>query len=280
MLSPAWRLSHSRCLLALLLYVSSFLAALPGLAAGQVSAGPPPTSPNGTFIEGLGKAAAPLNGPWQFSLGDDPRWASPSFDDSHWEKLTAERPWGERGHPSYTGYAWYRLHLSLNPASGNLNDFALLVPHLSDVYEIYWNGNPIGRSGKFPPHPIWYRSTDPPAIYTLGPEPAESAPEPRHELQGTLAIRVWKAPPLSDDSGLSGGFEGAPVIGYPDALAAYKTTLDYQWLRSNLVSFSEYLLYGIAGLLSLFSWLRDRQQRTLLWMTGFALSPLVRLALY
>jgi hypothetical protein len=228
----------------------------------------------------LGKAVAPLNGPWQFHLGDDPLWASPSFDDSQWEKLTAERPWGEQGHPGYTGYAWYRLHLSLNSASGNRDDFALLVPHLSDVYEIYWNGNPVGRSGKFPPYPIWYRSTNPPATYTLGPKPTESAPELRHELQGTLAIRVWKAPPLSDDSGLSGGFEGAPVIGYPVPLAAYKTTLDYQWLRSNLVSFSEFLLYGIAGFLSLFSWLRDRQQRTLLWMTGFALSPLIRLALY
>jgi Stage II sporulation protein E (SpoIIE) len=277
MLSPVWRLSHSRCLLALLLYIFCFLAAWPRQSIGQVSAGLPPTSPNGTSIEGLGKAVAKLNGPWQFRMGDDPGWASPSFDDSQWENLSAKRPWGEQGHPSYTGYAWYRLHLSLNSAD-NRNDFALLVPHLSDVYEIYCNGNSIGRSGKFPPYPIWYRSTDPPAIYTLGPGTLKSAPE--HDLYGTIAIRVWKAPLLSDDSGLSGGFEGAPVVGYPDSIAAYKATLDYQWLRSNLVSFSEYLLYGIAGLLSLFSWLRDRQQRTLLWMTGFALSPLIRLVLY
>jgi hypothetical protein len=231
-------------------------------------------------IEGLGKAIAPLDGPWRFHLDDDPGWSSPAFDDSHWEQLTAERPWGEQGHPSYTGYAWYRLHLSLNSVPGNQANFALLVPHLDDVYEIFWNGNSIGRSGKFPPYPIWYRSSDAPIIYPLDSGTLGSEPKFEQQLQGILVVRVWKAPLMSDDSGRSGGFERAPIIGYPESVAAYKTTLDYQWLRTNQFSFSEYLLYGIAGLLGLFSWLRDRQQRALLWMTGFALSPLVRLVLY
>ncbi len=278
MLPPGWRLSHLRCLSALLLYVASLLIARPELAAAQASTAPSPTSSTFTQIEGLGRAVAPLNGPWRFHLGDDPLWASPSFDDSQWETQIAQRPWGEQGYPSYTGFAWYRLHLSLNPASDNRNDFSLLVPHLDDVYEIYWNGRSIGSSGRFPPSPIWYRSTDEPAVYPLSSGSTQSSS--KHELQGTLAIRVWKAPLFSDDSGLSGGFEGAPVVGYPDSVAAYKTTFDYQWLRANLVSFGEYLLYGIAGLLGFLSWLRDRQQRTLLWMTGFALSPLIRLALY
>ena len=277
MLPPGWRPSHSLCLSTLLLYVVSLLVALSKPSSGQAPPASSPTSSTPTLIEGLGKAVAPLDGPWQFHLGDDPLWALLSYDDSRWEKQMALRPWGEQGHPSYTGFAWYRLHLSLNSASDNRNDFALLVPHLDDVYEVYWNGRSIGRSGRFPPYPIWYRSSAEPAIYTLSPGTTQS---PERELQGILAIRVWKAPLFSDDSGLSGGFEGAPVVGSPDSVAAYKTTLDYQWLRANLVSFSEYLLYGIAGLLSFLSWLRDRQQRTLLWMTGFALSPLIRLALY
>ncbi|WP_183809645.1 PP2C family protein-serine/threonine phosphatase [Tunturibacter empetritectus] len=240
----------------------------------------PPSSASALAIEGLGRAVAPLEGPWQFHLGDDPNWASPTFDDSHWERLTAEKPWGEQGHPSYTGYAWYRLHLSLNSVPGDQTNFALLVPHLDDVYEIFWNGNSIGRSGKFPPYPIWYRSTDAPVLYPLNPGTPESRPEHERQLSGTLAIRVWKAPLTSEDSGQSGGFEGSPVIGYPESVAAYKTTLDYQWLRANQFSFGQYLLYGIAGLLALFSWLRDREQKALLWMTGFALTPLLRLVLY
>jgi hypothetical protein len=279
MLRPAWHLPHSCCLTALSLYVSSLVASLPVRALAQPT--PVPPSPASAIaIEGLGRAVAPLDGPWRFHLGDDPTWASPSFDDSHWEQLTAEKPWGEQGHTSYTGYAWYRLHLSLNPAPGDQTSFALLVPHLDDVYEIFWNDSSIGNSGKFPPYPIWYRSTDAPATYPLTPATPESGSEHENQLGGTIAIRVWKAPLMSDDSGQSGGFEGSPVIGYPESVSAYKTTLDYQWLRANQFSFSQYLLYGIAGLLALFAWLRDRQQKALLWMTGFALSPLFRLVLY
>ena len=277
MLRPAWRLTHSCCLPALLLYVTSYLVSFSAHAIAQA----PPASASSVpsvSIDGLGRAVAPLDGPWHFHMGDDPNWAFPTFDDSHWEQLTAGRPWGEQGHLSYTGYAWYRLHLSLNSAPPNQLNFALLVPHLDDVYEIFWNGSSIGRSGKFPPYPIWYRSTDEPVIYPLSPGIPEIGPE--RQLSGTLAIRVWKAPLTSEDSGQSGGFEGAPVIGYPASLAAYKAALDYQWLRTNQFSFSQYLLYGIAGLLSLFFWLRNRQQRALLWMTGFALSPLIRLVLY
>jgi hypothetical protein len=279
MLRPAWRLSRLCCLPALLLYVSFLVVSLPTPALGQTSV-VPSTSASAIAIEGLGRAIAPLDGPWHFHLGDDPNWASPSFDDSQWEQLTAEKPWGQQGHPSYTGYAWYRLHLSLNSAPGDQSSFALLVPHLDDVYEIFWNGNSIGRNGKFPSYPIWYRSTNAPVLYSLGPGTPESGTEHKSQLSGTLAIRVWKAPLTSEDSGQSGGFEGSPVVGYPESLAAYKTSLDYQWLRSNQFSFAEFLLYGITGLLCLLSWLRDRQQRTLLWMTGFALSPLIRVILY
>src|ERR1700722_10503444 len=160
MLPPGWRPSHSRSLSPLLLYLLSLLVALPEPSAGQAPTTSSPTSSTATLIGGLGKAIAPLDGPWQFHLGDDLLWASPSFDESQWEKQMAQRPWGEQGHPSYTGFAWYRLHLSLNAASGNRSDFGLLIPHLDDVYEVYWNGRSIGRSGRFPPYPIWYRSSD------------------------------------------------------------------------------------------------------------------------
>ena len=280
MLPPARRLSRSHRLHALLLCI--FLSSL--LMPAPASAEPAASSPGDMVVEGIGKAVAPLNGPWRFHLGDDPQWASHTFDDSAWETLTASKPWGEQGHPRYTGYAWYRMHLTLNSALADQSDFALLVPHLDDVYAIYWNGNLIGRSGTFPPYPIWYRSSDAPAIYTLAPRTQlpgpQAGPQSEPDTQGTLAIRVWKSPLLSDDSGLSGGFEGAPVVGYPEALAGYKTTLDYKWLRAHQFAFNEYLLYAIAGLLSLFSWLRDRKQRTLLWMTGFALAPVLRLVLY
>lgn len=56
-------------------------------------------------LNDIGKGSVPLNGPWQFHLGDNISWASPAFDDSHWEQLSADKPWGEQGHFAYTGFA-------------------------------------------------------------------------------------------------------------------------------------------------------------------------------
>ena len=226
-------------------------------------------------VTGLGDPLVTLSGPWRFHPGDDPAYASPSFDDSAWEFQSAALSWAEQGHHSYTGFAWYRLHLTLDPGQ-NSTSLALLIPQMNDVYEVFWNGRSIARSGNFPPYPIWYRTSDSPRIYLVPPISPGLSPA----VAAILAIRVWKAPLTSEDSGRTGGFAGAPLLGIPSALQAFKTTLDYQWLRSHQFDFAEYLIYGIAGVLSLVGWLRDRKQRPLLWMTGFTLPPLIRLVLY
>src|SRR5271168_5162086 len=103
--------------------------------------------------EGLGKGSVALDGPWQFHLGDNLDWASRLVDDDAghggWEQITADAPWGEQGHSSYTGYAWYRRHLRLEPAPEAAPDFSLYIPGVEDVYEVYWNGALVGRAGKF-----------------------------------------------------------------------------------------------------------------------------------
>ena len=113
------------------------------------------TPPAVLTIEGLGKGVAPLDGPWQFHLGDDPTWATPGIDDATghngWEQLTAAAPWGTQGHPGYTGYAWYRRQLNVSPAPGASPDVTLLIPAIDDVYELFWNGVPVGQLGSFPP---------------------------------------------------------------------------------------------------------------------------------
>jgi hypothetical protein len=48
-------------------------------------------APQTLVLDGLGKGAAPLDGPWQFHPGDDPAWASPDYDDSQWVRLTPEQ---------------------------------------------------------------------------------------------------------------------------------------------------------------------------------------------
>ena len=111
--------------------------------------------------DGLGKGTIELDGPWQFHLGDDLKWAGPEVDDATghdgWEQLTADRPWGVQGHANTIGYGWYRKHLSLETASGIAQDVSLLVPAIDDNYEIYWNGKLVGQLGTMPPHLVTYK---------------------------------------------------------------------------------------------------------------------------
>ncbi|WP_213803272.1 diguanylate cyclase [Granulicella sp. dw_53] len=236
-----------------------------GVDLSQASAKITPGSP--FIIEGLGNGTAILDGPWQFHPRDDPAWADPTFDSSSWEQLTAERPWGKQGHAHLTGFAWYRCSITLAPTPGMPPRYSLLVPHIDDAYEVYWNGVLIGRNGKLDPHPVWYYSQSA-QTFDLG--------EVQH---GVLAVRVWKAPLLSDDSAEGGGFESVPLIGSPEAIATAKAALDYQWLRSRQFLFGENLLCALVAFLSLLLWLRDPTRWLLFWMTGFAIVPPANLLL-
>jgi diguanylate cyclase (GGDEF)-like protein len=210
-------------------------------------------------IEALGKGTFTLNGPWQFHPGDDPAWASPTFDSSDWEQLSVNQPWGNQGHAHLAGFAWYRCSIALIRTPGIPEQFSLLVPKIQDSYEIYWNGSLMGRNGKLPPRPVWYIS-QPTQTFELG--------QVQH---GVLAVRVWKAPLLSDDSGEDGGFDAAPLIGNPEAIATAKAAYEFQWLRSRQLHFGANLLCAVIAFLSFLLWLRAPSRWVLFWTTGFAI---------
>jgi diguanylate cyclase len=225
-------------------------------------------APTGSLvIEDLGKGAVALHGPWQFHSGDDPAWAAPAFDDSGWEPLSADSPWGEQGHVRYTGFAWYRCSIAIDPSRSVPPQLSLLVPRIDDAYEVYWNGSLVGGSGRLQPRPVW-----------LTVQAAQTFPLGQAQ-RGVLAIRVWKAPLLSDDSGAQGGFESAPVIGSPEAVANAKAALDYRWLESRQLLFGENLIYTLVALLSFLLWWRNSSRWLLFWVMGFALIPPINLLL-
>ena len=249
--------------LRLIAAMAIFAVAACGLHAKQAGTTSTPTP---LVIEDLGKGTFTLDGPWQFHPGDDPAWASPSFDSTGWEQLSADQPWGQQGHANLTGFAWYRCSIAFTPATGLSQQFSLLVPKIHDSYEIYWNGSLIGRNGKVPPGPVWYIS-QPVQTFELG-----------QMRRGVLAVRVWKAPLLSDDSGERGGFDAAPLIGSSEAIATAKAAGEYQWLRSRQLHFGANLLSAVIGLLSFLLWLRVPSRWILFWTTGFALvQPVVLL---
>lgn len=207
-------------------------------------------------VEALGKGAVALDGPWQFHLGDNMRWADAATDDATgqngWEELTADKPWGAQGHPSQTGYGWYRKHLHLAVAPGADPNFALLIPRIDDVCEVYWNGRLVGRFGAFPPHPMYFFKYSP-QIFVLGPA-----------RDGVLAVRFWKAPLGSTDAAETGGFNGTPLVGGPKAIAGIRAQYEYAWLLSHQFRFAEWSLYGLAAVIGFLLWLRNRGQWELL----------------
>lgn len=91
-----------------------------------------------------------LKGDWNFSIGDNPEWISPDYDDSSWEKIYAPTDWENEGFNGYDGNAYYRTYFDGSSLNKNQVYF-LNLGKIDDVDEAYVNGKLIGRSGCFPP---------------------------------------------------------------------------------------------------------------------------------
>ena len=163
----------------------------------------------------LRAAAILLDGSWRFHAGDDPRWADVRADDGDWETidLTA-RPgshdgdvglpdyvsgWMAHGHRGYTGYAWYRRVVDVPAGQASWD---ILGPTLvEDGYELYWNGQLLGGSGRLGPHPR-----------VVGTRPLQFAlPADAAGTRGILALRAFMLPrPATSASG--GGMHSAPIL--------------------------------------------------------------------
>jgi hypothetical protein len=119
----------------------------------------------------FGQAVAPLYGPWKFQVGDSPvdratntlLWAEPAFNDSQWETvdLTPQpgivdpfladpayvQGWTAKGHPGYSGYAWYRIRVSVAAEPGER--LAVVTNGVDDGYQLFAQGELVGSMGRF-----------------------------------------------------------------------------------------------------------------------------------
>ncbi|MBM7129654.1 glycoside hydrolase family 2 [Dyella mobilis] len=180
----------------------------------------------------LGPATMALNGPWRFSVGDDPAWAAADFDDSGWESVDLTPApgahdgdvglpgyvpgWSKRGHAGYTGYAWYRLRITVD------SDAPLALAGPTDVdstYQLYVDGRRLGGPG------VFFGTT--PTVYSVQPRvyrlPAASSGTHTY----VIALRVWMDPLDAADDG--GGIHVAPTIGRLDDI---NQLYQVQWLQT------------------------------------------------
>ena len=87
---------------------------------------------------------------WLVHAGDDPAYARPGFDDSHWASFNASTGSLHTIFPnSQPKVVWYRLHIKLAPDEHNLS---LDANRLHDAWEIYVNGVRLAVAGRFSPY--------------------------------------------------------------------------------------------------------------------------------
>lgn len=195
--------------------------------------GSAPVSAQTTHVA-LGHSTAPLNGPWRFHIDDDPRWAAADFDDSSWETVDLTPApgahdgdvglpgyvsgWSRRGHAGYTGYAWYRIKLTVD--SDKDIPLALAGPTLVDsTYQLYVDGKLLGGPGEF--------SGKTPTVFGVRPSvyPLPSASAGTRTY--LIAFRVWMDPIDAGED--NGGIHVAPIIGDADHIDLLHQA---QWIKT------------------------------------------------
>jgi hypothetical protein len=208
-------------------------------------------------MQNPGPGSISLDKDWRLHLEDDKQWAEPGLDDSSWEPIRVDEPWGQQSHPSYTGFAWYRLRIEIeNASAAGAKNLALLIPPVQDAYEVYWNGEKLGTYGNLPPHANWW-------IF------GHDAVYPLSGTSGVLALRVWKAPLSSVDAAESGGFTGAPLLGDAHVLDAQARSKGYAADARRLPNILIAAVALVIGVLSFLLYLRDRKQGLYLWLAVY-----------
>ena len=116
----------------------------------------------------------------KFSFGDNPEWASPTFDDKDW----ANQPLAKSFRKD-SSYCWYRIRIvipsSMKTTAGK--GIKLSLGKIDDADQTYVNGKLIGESGSFPPNYItqWEKTR----VYII---PESSV---QWDKENVIAVRVY-----------------------------------------------------------------------------------------
>ena len=148
---------------------------------------------------------------WLVHAGDDPAYARPDFDDSHWTPVDMHKSLKTTFPNSHPEVVWYRLRIKVPPDQTGLS---LEAYNISYAFEIYANGQRILQSGQVAPF----------MSYTDGARLLVRIPDAQ-VATGTVIIaeRVY-IPPLGWD-----GLENRPSIS--NLTLGQKNTLrEHIWL--------------------------------------------------
>ncbi len=236
----------------------------PNSAAAQPAAGSP--GADGSATPSSMHGVIQLDGPWRFQLGDDPRWADPSLDDSAWLTVTLGKSLNEQGFETYAGYAWYRmrvqprdLHLG---SDGGAPLHLLVTSHSLGQLAVYVNGVEVGHSRGMTDSPKMYES--PPIDVTL-PQSASGQPL-------LVAVRSWAAPGVPISYGLLERVEAGTGEDIADRV---DLAVSRKWNQSVIAELIlVFLFLGVAAL-GWILYLAQRHHSEYLWLALMCLAVTV-----
>jgi cephalosporin-C deacetylase-like acetyl esterase len=135
---------------------------------------------------------------WTFAKGDNMDYKNENFNDSNWQKITIGKIWeDELNDPTYDGFGWYRwkavISSKYKKEAEKYGGFMLQLGKIDDADQTFFNGEPIGANGKFPPENESAWDIPRKYIIPLG--------KIKWDAVNTIAVRVH-------DSGGGGGMYG------------------------------------------------------------------------
>ena len=107
-----------------------------------------PQSPVPVFDATALRQPADLDATWLVHGGDDPAYAQPGFDDSHWARFNSRTDLRNLFGNAHPEVVWYRLHVKVAPTQSGL---ALQEWSIARAYEIYVNGQLLMHAGHIKP---------------------------------------------------------------------------------------------------------------------------------
>ena len=225
--------------------------------AGQIQAPAQPADPVAVYdLDKDRELSVPLDGAWHRQLGDNPAWADPTFDDSHWPVVQLKHPWSEQ---EFSGVAWYRVKILVPPNAGPLS---IYVPRIFTSYQVFANGQLVGRFGGMPPHPYPYYDSS--LVLSL------TAPSTSRPYTLVLAIRVWHWPVWADYE-RGGPYRGLHIGSSDQMQKLLSERITWvSWLSVSAILLTS--LECLASLTAFFLFLFRRQQREFLWFAVMLLS--------
>jgi hypothetical protein len=262
-----------------LLLLAALLPVSPLAFSQSTPATTPASAPNAALpsaqVITLGNSVVSLEQGWKFEPGDSPwvsgapEWAEPDFDDSKWAAMDLTPKagsvdlysgvagylsgWTRRGYPELSGYAWYRLRVKTAGAPLWLK----MPADVDDAYQVYANGHYVGQFGGFSlNHVTMYISQ--PLSFPLPP------PGPDGEMD--LAVRFYMTAGTRFTSPDVGGMHQPPALGQASTVHLLQAADHDADMFRYVGTLLGLLLFLLVAPLALWAWLKNRKERTYLWL--------------